>query len=180
MILKKDFYFIRHGQTDFNVKAIMNRENESLNATGKQQAQQAEKIIATLPIKTICFSSLNRVKETKEIISSQLNATHYEVPKLGEVTKFIWDDLTKAGPSALESPLPHLQEFFEGIRNGLTEALTKDEPVLIVAHRSTHWAICCLLDIQEHEWVIDNCIPVHFSVDAAGKWKAQKLQPLFL
>jgi hypothetical protein len=27
----------------------------------------------------------------------------------------------------------------------------------------------------EHEWSIDNCVPVHFTVEQSGQWRAKKL-----
>lgn len=65
MILQKEFYFIRHGQTDHNKSAPkIDHEDISLNDIGWQQANEIESIIAALPIKTICFSPLKRYAVT--------------------------------------------------------------------------------------------------------------------
>jgi hypothetical protein len=31
------------------------------------------------------------------------------------------------------------------------------------------------MGIDEHEWAINNCIPVNFSVGNNGKWQAKRL-----
>jgi broad specificity phosphatase PhoE len=77
---KKDFYFIRHGKTNFNTSIHkIDHEDVSLNAEGLQQARDIEPLITSLPIKTVCSSPLKRAKETKEIISMRLQAPHVEI-----------------------------------------------------------------------------------------------------
>ena len=101
IIHKKEFYFIRHGQTDDNIfHCKVDHDDVSLNTTGFQQAQNIEPIIANLPIQSICFSPL------------------------------------KGG---------------------------------------VHWALCCLLGISNHEWAIENCIPIHFFPTAEDSWTVRTL-----
>lgn len=176
MIEKKEFYFIRHGQTDYNVSnAKVNHEDVSLNSTGLKQAQTVEPIFAKLPVKSICHSPLKRVKETTSIISSRLQATHYEIPDLSECTMEIWTDMTEYGVKAYQSPIQHVRAFIEQTLNGVNHSLSQEGPVLVVAHGGVHWAICCLMEIAGHDWFIDNCLPVHFYPDASGNWMARKL-----
>lgn len=169
-IPRKPFYFVRHGQTDFNVSKLKTDHGDvSLNARGVEQAQAIESIIAALPIQHICCSPLKRAQETKQIISSRLNAVHYEMANLGECTLQIWTDMT-----ANEQP-QHVVEFMEQVKFGLIEALAFEGPTLIVAHGGIHWAICSLLGIAEHDWYVDNCAPVHFFPDDSGQWNAHIL-----
>ncbi len=177
MLLKKEFYFIRHGQTDSNLNPFVKRNVEDipLNETGIVQAHAIEPLIATLPVKNICFSPLKRAKQTKDICCSRLGSiAQHELSNLSECTQQIWKEMTGLGPSAIS----HLEEpvfsFMQKVRIGVNEALSKEGPVLIVAHGGIHWAICCFMQV-EHDWVIDNCVPVHFSVSTEGLWKAKKL-----
>lgn len=179
MILQKEFYFIRHGQTDHNLLEGKNKGDHPsdipLNTTGKNQAKLVEPIISALPIKTVCSSPFKRAQETKEIITSNLEVHHYEVSDLGECSAQMWREMSQYG---MYSPLPTAglaHEFIDQVRNGLNQALSLPAPSLIVAHGGVHWAICCLIGIQAHEWTINNCIPVHFSVGADGIWIAKKL-----
>lgn len=176
MILKKEFYFIRHGQTEHNIAAFkVDHDDISLNATGLRQAQAIEPIISSLPIKSICFSPLKRAKETKDIISVNIHAPHYEIPELGECSRLIWDDMTKLGTNAIDAPLPHVREFLKRTLSGINQALSLDGPVLVVAHGGIHWALSCLTQVKDHTWIIDNCVPVHFSLGPDGGWQARKL-----
>lgn len=179
MILQKEFYFVRHGQTDHNVCEGVDTEDHpqeiSLNETGKNQARLIEPLLSGLPIKTICSSPLNRAKETRDIISKRILAPHVEINDLGECSSRIWQEMVRCG---MYTPIPRegvVSQFMETVFHGLTVALSLKGPSLIVAHGGVHWAICCLLEIKEHEWIIDNCIPVCFSMKENKKWIARKL-----
>lgn len=173
MLIKKEFYFIRHGQTDYNVSNHkVDHEDVSLNAVGFQQAKDIEPIIATLPIRSVCCSPLKRAKETKETISKRLQLTHYEMPELGECSLQVWSDMTKYG--SFQSSDEHVKIFMQQTLHGINKALSCEGPVLIVAHGGIHWAMCCLMGIENHEWIIDNCLPIHFFPED-HLWKARKL-----
>ena len=180
MILKQEFYFIRHGQTDHNLLSGIHKGEDHpaeipLNDTGRNQAKLIEPTIAMLPIQTICSSPLKRVQQTKEIIASQLEVKSLEIDDLSECSASIWKELVLHG---MYSPLPQegvARQFMDRVRNGINQALSMPGPTLVVAHGGVHWALCCLMGIEEHEWAIANCIPVHFSIGDHGKWIAKKL-----
>ncbi len=73
MPIARSFYFIRHGQTDWNAEErFMGSTDISLNSTGREQAQQALELVQNLPIDMIVTSSLARAKETADIINKKL------------------------------------------------------------------------------------------------------------
>lgn len=179
MILQRDFYFVRHGQTDHNILEGKRKEDHpgdtSLNETGRSQAKFIQPSIASLPIQTVCSSPYKRAQETKEIITSNLQVNHHDIHDLGECSGQIWKEMVRLGMYTL---LPHegvAREFMDRVRKGINQALSLPSPLLVVAHGGVHWALCCLMSIEEHEWAIDNCVPVHFSIGANGKWTAKKL-----
>jgi uncharacterized phosphatase len=176
MILEKEFYFVRHGQTDYNILGCkLDHEDVSLNVTGFQQAQAIESVIGDLPINAICFSPLKRAKETKEVISSRLQADHYEIADLGECSMQVWNDMTACGMREHQTHHPHVKNFMQKALNGINKALSYKGPVLVVAHGGIHWALCSLMEISDHDWAIDNCLPIHFFVGTEGQWKAKKI-----
>ncbi|MBI3236749.1 MAG: histidine phosphatase family protein [Chlamydiales bacterium] len=176
MIFKKSFYFIRHGQTDYNVlKCKVDHEDVSLNQVGFLQAQTIEPFVAELPIRSVCFSPLKRAKETKELITIRLQAVHYEIAQLGECSSQIWKEMTSLGGDALQSSQEPVRDFIQQVLEGVNRALSQEGPVLIVAHGGIHWAVCCLMGIERHEWAIGNCQLVHFSPEQNGQWQAKKL-----
>lgn len=179
MILKKEFYFIRHGQTDHNKKEGPNKGDHPrdipLNETGIQQARDIAPFIATLPFKTVCSSPLRRAQETKQLITAHLEVDHHEFEDLGECNSQIWKDMSGRG---MYAPLPEeglARMFMERVRNGINAALALPGPHLIVSHGGVHWALCCLMGIENCEWSTDNCIPIHFSIGSDHKWNAKKL-----
>ncbi len=179
MILKREFYFVRHGQTDHNILEKKDKGDHPgdipLNQTGRSQAESIEPIVALLPVVTICASPMKRAQETKEIIAARLQAPHHEIHDLSECSANIWKEMSCLG---MYSPLPSEGEahlFIQRVRNGINHALSMPCPSLIVAHGGIHWAACCLMNIKDHEWSLENCGIVHFSIDDAGKWTAKKL-----
>lgn len=179
MILKKEFYFVRHGQTDHNLIEAKEKKDHPhdipLNQNGRNQAKAIEPIIASLPVQVVCTSPMKRAQETKEIITAKLPAAHHQIDDLSECTGLIWKEMSKLG---MYSPLPkdgEVRLFMDRIRKGINAALSIPGIPLIVAHGGVHWAACCLMALDEHMWAIDNCTIVHFSISDRGKWTASCL-----
>jgi uncharacterized phosphatase len=179
IIVQKEFYFVRHGQTDHNISTENKKGDHPhdipLNETGRNQAKLIVPIISKLPVKSVCSSPLKRVQETKQIITHNLQVDHHDIPDLGECSAKIWKEMSHHG---MYSSLPTQGDallFMERVKNGLNHALTLPSPSLIVAHGGVHWAICCLMGIDQHNWSINNCVPVHFSFGTDGKWVAKVL-----
>jgi len=65
--------FIRHGQTDYNVKGLINGDKNvivHLTAKGRKQVVVAAKKLAAIPFDVIYRSEFIRAKETTEILNS--------------------------------------------------------------------------------------------------------------
>ena len=179
-LLLRDFFFIRHGQTDHNAGKVSEEHIDiSLNAFGQSQARLIEPTIAKLPIQTICYSPLKRAVETKEIISRNFAVPHKEIADLSECSIPIWTQMTACKSNTPCHSKREIQFFIQRVKRGINFALKEHGPVLIVAHGGVYWAICHLLSIHG-EGTIDNCIPVHFSVRNNGKWSAKKMIQDFL
>ena len=178
MIPQREFYFIRHGQTDQNILEGTEKgdysEDSPLNEIGKNQAKSIIPIISSLPIQTICSSSLKRALETKEILSVNLKATHHEIEDLTECSSEIWEELLRLKKPNLFPKDSAGKKFTNRVQKGIQKVLSLPGPSLIVAHGGVHFALCALLEIENHEWAINNCILVHFFVEN-GKWIAKKL-----
>lgn len=68
--ISKPFYFIRHGQTDWNLNNIlMGQTDIPLNQTGIWQAKQLQQKLKNLNFDTIFSSPLLRASETATIIN---------------------------------------------------------------------------------------------------------------
>lgn len=68
----KPFYFIRHGETDWNVqKILMGSKDIPLNERGKSQAIQARQFLKDLEIGQIFSSSSQRAYQTASILNEE-------------------------------------------------------------------------------------------------------------
>jgi probable phosphoglycerate mutase len=175
----EEFYFIRHGQTDHNIFDGRDKgdhpDEVSLNAKGRDQARGIEPVIACLPIQQVCTSPLMRAQETKEIVSVGLQVAHYDMDEFGECTAQIWKGMVGLG---LDEPLPEnerVRSFVSQVQRGIERVLALPGTSLVVSHGGVHLALCWLLGVVEHGWIIDNCVPVHFVRGADGKWRGRKL-----
>jgi broad specificity phosphatase PhoE len=73
MIPKRPFYFLRHGQTDWNLEGRYQGHSDiPLNATGIAQAHAAAECLACSPISRIVASPLIRAVATAAIVAEKL------------------------------------------------------------------------------------------------------------
>ena len=71
----KHYYFVRHGQTQWNAIARMQGQLESdLTALGRKQAEIGAQLLAGLDIEAIFASPLRRTRQTAEIINQYVDA----------------------------------------------------------------------------------------------------------
>jgi len=70
--METHFYLVRHGETDFNLKGIVQGRgvNTSLNETGQQQAKLLAARFAKQPIDVIYSSPLHRALETAQCVAN--------------------------------------------------------------------------------------------------------------
>jgi probable phosphoglycerate mutase len=176
VIPKKEFYFLRHGQTDYNLNQIKvdHPPHILLNETGKSQALGVEPLVAELPIKAICYSPMRRAVQTKEIVASRIRVPEFEVPDLSECSALIWQQLSPLAPKDLIAAKEPLAGFVGCVLRGFQRALSYDAPVLIVSHGGVHKVLSLLLDIAGHPGLIDNCALFHFA-HQQGVWEATKI-----
>ncbi|MBS0620520.1 MAG: histidine phosphatase family protein [Verrucomicrobia bacterium] len=172
--MKTEFYFVRHGQTDHNIREGKDKGDHPsdipLNATGRLQAVEIQPLVAALPFQTICVSPMRRAQETKEILAEGLS--HHIIDELSECSAETWKEMSTRGMYAAVPPNGIARMFMDRVRSGLEKVLGLPGPALIVAHGGIHWALCCLLGIETHYWAAKNCAIVHFSMGEDGKWNA--------
>ena len=73
-IPQRSFYFLRHGQTDWNAQGrFQGHTDVALNELGLSQAQLAARALAGCPIDIIVASPLIRALKTAAIVAEHLN-----------------------------------------------------------------------------------------------------------
>ena len=148
MLLAKPFYYLRHGETDWNREHRAQGHNDiPLNATGIAQAHAAKAPLARCAIATICASPLARARVTAEIVNQTLQRPLVVIDELKECGYGVcegqargdWFKAWRRGetPEGAES----FEAFMARALAGLNKALSHAGPVLIVSHAGVYWAI---------------------------------------
>jgi broad specificity phosphatase PhoE len=149
MLAEKEFYFIRHGQTDWNLDhRAQGQTDVPLNEKGRQQAQRAAYAARHLRFGTICSSPLSRALETAEAIAHVTGSKISVLDELKECcwgvregsTKGVWFENWKAGSEIPDGAEPY-SAFLERAVRAINRALQAPGPVLIVAHGGIYWAV---------------------------------------
>ncbi|MEK7340030.1 MAG: hypothetical protein AABZ92_04880, partial [Verrucomicrobiota bacterium] len=65
-----------------------------------------------------------------------------------------------------------VQEFIYRVERGLKQAFQQEDPLLLIAHGGTYWALYHLLQLEGNQ-KINNCILVEFFLDQQNTWKTK-------
>jgi broad specificity phosphatase PhoE len=183
MLPHHPFYFLRHGETDWNkARRLQGLTDVPLNARGEAQAEAARLIAATLGLKSIAVSSLTRARRTAEIVNRDLGlkVTHYD--SLREFDVGPYEGSTDGSwlehwftDGVVEGP-ESFGDFRKRVLGGMIEALTLEHPVLIVAHGGVFWALQRMLGFAELIHA-PNAVVARFEPPAAagGLWQISLL-----
>ena len=177
MIIHKPFYYIRHGQTDWNVEGRFQGSMDiPLNETGIAQAHAAKPLLSGLPIAHIYSSTLQRARDTADIVNEELN-----LPITG------MDGLQEVNFGVLEGQLSPKTGYSENWKNGITpekaetyidftarvfatiNAILENEGTpLIVAHGAVFWPVHTHMQLGIAS-TLPNAHPVHLSPPVEGQ-----------
>ena len=168
------FYFMRHGETDWNRRRIMQGHTDiPLNAYGIAQAEEIAPIVATLPIATICCSTLSRARRTAEIVNTR-NLPIVVIDDLKECGFGISEGQDAGGDwregwrhGDLSPQGESLDVYTARLARGLNAALSNTAPVLIVGHGGSVSPMERMAKIATG-LKIANCALYRFDPPAAG------------
>ena len=173
---RKSFYFIRHGETDANLKFVKGIDYDlPLNTKGKSQALSARNLVATLPLKTVCSSTMQRAVETKNLVAADLGLNHFEIEKLKECSADVWEKMVCLEKGKDYHVCEDVGDFLARSIEGINIALEHEGPTLIVAHGGIHWALCYTMMIEDHRWRLGNCELLQFNPVGDSEWEARIL-----
>ncbi len=187
MINLKQFIFIRHGQTDWNVRGTMQGSTDiPLNEIGIEQAYEAQRILKSQPIATICHSPLSRAKKTAMIINEALNCPMVEIEDLSEwhFGPYEGADYEDWMGEMFRGTLPEIPEgiekrdrFFTRVYGAINQALAQPGLVLIVAHGAVYIPANESL-AQSQRIGLPNCVPVRHDPPSIpdGNWTKLELR----
>lgn len=190
------FYFIRHGQTDWNKEGRMQGSTDvPLNDTGREQAKACIPVIEKLAISQVIASPLKRAYETAEILVKPLGYEitaepalqersfgsnerkfKHELPPRLEAARHTPEDIKHFGPS----DFPHSQdtERFDAFSQRVFNALSRFKEnknqtyPLIVAHGGLF--ACLAYHLTGNYDHSDNSVPYFFE-KKDSQWTIIKL-----
>ena len=181
-IPKQSFYFIRHGETDWNKQNLRQGQIDiPLNETGIIQAAALKDLVADLDIYSVCYSPLQRTTQTMQLATAHLTCTKLPIDELKEWHFGDWEGQPKdisISNEAIHTVLPPNGEAFHIFANrvlrGMQKALLLPGPVLIIGHGGVYAAVCHHLHIPIHG--IGNGQLIHFTHDDHRQlWIAQEI-----
>jgi probable phosphoglycerate mutase len=163
----KPFYFVRHGETDWNLKGItMGQTDIELNATGLKQAEKVAESLKDTKFGSIVTSPLRRSFQTAQIISKKTSIPLTIIDEFKEISLGSFqgkpNQLSKIkewrNGEEIEGA-ESFSEFIQRVRIGLDRAFKLQEPILIVAHGGVYWAIQKILKVPFQD--LPNCAAVY-------------------
>ncbi len=179
-----EFYFVRHGQTDANLKGIMcgGKWDLELNSTGLEQAALAaenfKKKVQT--INSICVSPLIRARQTAEFFAQKFQLPLIQIDEIQEWDIGAWEKVAfesiKAdflGDGEPPGTGETRKDFQARVQLGFNKCLYYPGPVLMVSHGGVGLALQKFLGTSANK--IENCIPFHVYRNAQGNWMAKSI-----
>lgn len=180
-LIKKKFYFVRHGKTDWNKKNLCQGQMDiPLNQEGIEEADQLYPLITTLSFSKIFTSPLTRALQTAQIIQKYCQ---YPIEIVDAIKERKWG-LMEGSTSAEMYQVEQLEErnipynshfgiesreaFKLRVLHGINSTLSKETP-LLVSHGRVFLVLLEILRIplirQLPNATIVECTPLH------DKWK---------
>jgi probable phosphoglycerate mutase len=158
------FVFVRHGETDSNVRRLVAGSLDvPLTARGREQAQAAAAALADSGVTSIFASPLQRARHTAETIAAALTLP---VTLLNELKERCWGVLEgQPQGQRARGVVPEGAETYEAyatrVLRGLATIPVAGTP-LIVAHSGVYRVLCRTLMIPETREPVANATPVRF------------------
>lgn len=100
----KTYYFVRHGQTEWNaISRMQGQLNSDLTALGREQSAVNAALLAQCSIEAIFASPLDRTRQTTEIIQRQIDIEASYDPRIkewdcGDWSGHLYEDVKKQWP----------------------------------------------------------------------------------
>lgn len=187
-MLPRSFYFIRHGQTDWNLeKRFLGQTDMPLNATGIKQAEDAGPRLEAVGLQAVVTSDLIRARQTAEAIAATLELPVYVNAAIRERNLGMFEGHTEEELKAMEAkgllpvsapvegngfPCPPEGETFDGfvgrVIEGFRQSLDdyEDKQLLFVGHMGVFMALTHVLlgKVQGSK----NTVPYYFEKTGNG------------
>ncbi len=158
------FIFLRHGETDSNVRRIVAGSLDvPLTARGREQAQAAAAALTGSAVTAIYASPLQRARHTAEAIAT---AVGLPVALMDDLQERCWGVLEgQPQGQRVRGTVPEGAETYEAyamrVLRGLAAIPSEGTP-LVVSHSGVYRVLCRTLGIPETREPVANATPVSF------------------
>ncbi len=184
MSIDKPFYFLRHGETSWNLERRTQGQLDSqLNETGQAQALRAAEVLKAEPLQHIVASPLSRVRHTAEAVASHhdIEIEYSDALKechLGELQGKPHDDrLRQYWGGHFDPPGGETYGTFAArVWQAMADAVRGRDNVLIVCHGGLWRAAHDYVGIEPPLLPMPNALPVHVT-PKNGVWFNRVLDP---
>ncbi len=136
-----EIYLVRHGQTDWNVRHIVQGQNDvPLNAEGRKQASKLALYVKALDISKCYSSDLQRSMETADILFKNKSVTIIADARWRERSCGKWEGLPLAdyaqASAAEKSDVESVPMILERVHAAMDQLAAEhpDEKIVVVTH----------------------------------------------
>lgn len=174
-----DIYLIRHGETDWNKKLlIQGRTDNALNETGRNQAKEVVSKMEDVEATHLYSSPLLRAKETMDILKKGKNwnqeivlESEFQERDFGEFDGKLFSEYKQAKKFDPNNTFEINEKLEKRVRDALQKIIdshTKTDKVVVTAHSHVLKAILVSLFPKDYdyEFSLPNCAIVHFKVNS--------------
>lgn len=183
MAFDHPFYFLRHGETDWNLnKKTQGQIDSHLNATGLSQASLAAEILANEPINRIVSSPLSRVRATAEAVAKKHDVEIFfddglKECHLGDMQGQPHGDwLRQYWKGEFDPPNgERFADFAERVWEAMARAVARGPNTLIVAHGGLWIAAHQFVEISPRLMPMPNALPLHI-MPKGDQWQQKVLK----
>lgn len=159
MLLKKSFYFVRHGETDYNRNYLCagSQIDAPLNQTGKHQAKSLREKINSLPINKVICSPLKRTIQTANFATPHPLIIEHDIREcdLGDFEgKSVPDFIRYIETTSTNIPFPN-GESRNDVAKRVVAVINKflllhGDNLLFVSHGMVYWSLLETTGIPFH------------------------------
>ncbi len=177
MVFEHPFYFLRHGETDWNrTGRTQGQLDAPLNDLGWTQAERAAELLSDEPIERIIASPLSRARNTAEVVASRHGLDVAVDDALMEC---------HLGDHQGEDHGPWLKEYWSGqydppngetlgqfsarVWQAMQRAVSGGPNTLIVAHGGLWIAAHAYVTVEPFMPRMPNALPIHVT-PSADRW----------
>lgn len=178
LLIAKEFLFVRHGQTDWNVRHLCQGQIDTeLNLQGRKEALVSAKALTRINFSVIYSSHLKRAWQTAQIIQDYLNGEvnkGYSLEEVKNLQERYWGSLEGESSEKMyafeveessftqaeyqKSGVESLSMFKSRIVDGINYCLERSDFPLIVSHGRVFHSLCDLLGLPQIKQLPNGCL----------------------